>query len=280
MNSIYDRIFGSIDESESTIDENVKFDASLDDLFCFANEDYSEFNKKYMNSILTEAPEDVAGGGDQTPPDNDQNPGADQGEDGGNDNFDIDTDLDNGDDDNAETGNDNIGDDSSGDSMEDGLDDGGGDTEGDSGNNDGDSADENNDEDTVQDNEDIFYSLSAEEQQIKIMELKKQYSELYNSCDDILDKINDLGLSEIDIHTISKVSNTLYNLKAYISDYLYNLFPNKSYFENDVAYNTFLNAFNSVQSVLAKLADQLEKQYKDEEKKKKSNEDDIDEYLM
>lgn len=279
MNSIYDRIFGSIDESESAIEENTKFNASLDDLFCFANEDYSEFNKKYMNSILTEAPNDVMGGGEQTPPDNNQDPGANQGDEG-NDNFDIDTDLDNGDDGNPEDGTDNTGDDSLGGPMEDGLDDGGGDTEGETGENDGDSADENNDEEAVQDNEDIFFSLTAEEQQIKIMELKKQYSELYNSCDDILDKINDLGLSEIDIHTISKVSNTLYNLKAYISDYLYNLFPNKSYFENDVAYNTFLNAFNSVQSVLSKLADQIERQMKEEEKKRKTNDDDIDGYLM
>jgi hypothetical protein len=266
MNSIFKRIYSCLDEDndDTTITtESSNEDLSLDN---FLFEDNDSNIVSYKNILISEAPGDDAANlaaGGETPADDAG--GEDAATD---DDFSIDTNLD---DNNDEGNNDDVEDgfstddaDMSDSSSEGELNDDSGEEV--TGDNDGESADENNDEDAVQDNEDIFFSLSAEEQQIKIMELKKQYSDLYNGCDDILDKVNNMDISECDIEVISKISNTLYTLKGYISDYLYNVFPDKSYLENDVAYNTFLSTFNSVSTILSKLADSIEKERKENNK--------------
>lgn len=102
----------------------------------------------------------------------------------------------------------------------------------------------------IEANTDIFSSLSAEEQMIKITELKKQYADLYTSCDDMLDKISDIETTEVTVVAVSRMIAILTNLKNYIMDYLYKQFASKSYYENDVTFNRFLAIFKSVSNVL------------------------------
>lgn len=101
-------------------------------------------------------------------------------------------------------------------------------------------------------NTDIFSSLSQEEQIVKIKELKNMYKDLYCSCDDILDRLNDINIDNIE--QISKISTVLRTLKQYILDYLTNSFPNKSYIENDIFFNRFLAILNTVSSALEDLS--------------------------
>ena len=159
--------------------------------------------------------------------------GDDAGDDnGGDDNFDIDANLDNPDD---EGGDDN------GDEPADGGDDlGGGDDMGGGGN------EEATDEEPVESNTDIFASLTAEEQKIKIIELKNQFGNLYSACDDILDKINSLDVDEDSIEFTSRITNSIFNLKKYISDYLTYTFAQKSFIENDIMFNRFLSIIKSI----------------------------------
>ena len=111
----------------------------------------------------------------------------------------------------------------------------------------------------IEANTDIFASLTAEEQQIKIKELKNLYSNLYSSCDDILERINKLDINEDNLETISRISTALYDVKIYISDYLTMVFPTKSYVENDVTFVRFLTIIKSITEILDDVAKKFEK---------------------
>lgn len=116
-------------------------------------------------------------------------------------------------------------------------------------------------EEPVEANTDIFDSLSADEQKIKIMELQRLYGEMYNSCDDISKRLNDLNTDESNIDIISRVSDSMNILKKYIQDYLIGSFAKKSYVENDIMYNRFLSIISSLTAVLDQLSNREKKQY-------------------
>lgn len=118
-----------------------------------------------------------------------------------------------------------------------------------------DSSSTDSDEEPVEANTDIFNSLTAEEQKIKIKELKNMFGELYLSCNDLLEKINLIDADDDMLDTITRLSMTLYSLKQYIGDYIKNTFAMKSYIENDVAFNRFLAILNSVSNITNEIAD-------------------------
>lgn len=108
---------------------------------------------------------------------------------------------------------------------------------------------EENTEEPVKANTDIFNSLSEDEQKIKIKELKNLYNNLYTSCCDLLEKINNLDPDE-NLGFIERVSGIIYSLKKYIAEYIVSVFPNKSYIENDIAFNRFLTILKSTTSII------------------------------
>ena len=136
---------------------------------------------------------------------------------GGDDNFDIDADLDEPD------NPDDNGGDEGGDDFADTGDSGGGTSDGESM--------EAEEDEPNDDNTDIFASLSAEEQQMKIMELKNQYNELYSSCEDLIEKICNLDVEEDSVDFISRINTCLFNLKHYIADYLVYTFCSHDYMQ-------------------------------------------------
>ena len=115
-------------------------------------------------------------------------------------------------------------------------------------------------EEPVEANTDIFDSLSADEQKIKIMELQRLYGEMYNSCDDISKRLNDLDTDEYNIDIISRVSDSMNILKKYIQDYLIGSFAKKSYVEYDIMFNRFLSIISSIAAVLDQLSNREKKQ--------------------
>ena len=157
-------------------------------------------------------------------------------------------------DNNNQQGNDPAGNDDNFDmdmSLEDdGTGDEGGDDTGDTDNLDTGDTTGGGEEEPVEANTDMFTSLSAEEQIMKISELKNQYSQLYNACDDLIEKISNIENNENTLAPLSKLINTLTDLKTYIIDYIYNQFDSKSFYENDVKLNFFLSIFYSISEVL------------------------------
>ena len=206
-----------------------------------SKEAFSIFDILREQGLLKEAEgdENTSDGASTT----DNNNEADNGEDnetgeediaGGDDDFDIDASLDDGDD-----GGENP------DSSPSDSDDGGSGSDSAGGDN-------NSDEEVNDDNTDIFSSLSAEEQQIKIKELKGLYQQMYTSCDELLDRINNLEFTEDSLPVMTRITYALYDLKKYISEYITSVFPRKSYIENDITFNRFLMILNSVKDILSR----------------------------
>lgn len=191
----------------------------------------------------SETAQNDTGGGDEAPSSEESDASADDdyGEDG---DFDINTDL------NDEDSGD--GDDSGSDGGDD-MDMGGDDSSSDSGDSSS-TATDTSEEEPVEANTDIFSSLSAEEQQIKIKELKKQFSDLYTSTDDLLAKINETETDEDNLLYMNRINMTIYYLKQYISDYMTYSFAFKSYIENDITFNRFLTILNSISAIINDIA--------------------------
>ena len=207
-----------------------------------SKEAFSIFDILREQGVLKEAEGDENSSDGASTTDN--NSEADNGEDnetgeediaGGDDDFDIDASLDDGDD----------GGENSESSPSDSDDDGSGSDSAGSDNSD-------SDEEVNDDNTDIFSSLSAEEQQIKIKELKGLYQQMYTSCDELLDRINNLEFTEDSLPIMTRITYALYDLKKYISEYIISIFPRKSYIENDIAFNRFLMILNSVKDILSR----------------------------
>ena len=206
-----------------------------------SKEAFSIFDILREQGLLKEAEgdENTSDGASTTGGNNEANNGEGNeasGEDmaGGNDDFDIDASLDDGDD-----GGENS------DSSPSNSDDGGSGSDSAGGDN-------NSDEEVNDDNTDIFSSLSAEEQQIKIKELKGLYQQMYTSCDELLDRINNLEFTEDSLPVMNRITYALYDLKKYISEYIISVYPRKSYIENDIAFNRFLMILNSVKDILSR----------------------------
>ena len=179
------------------------------------------------------------------------------------DDFSIDTNLDDIDDSDDNSGNsDNTAND---DTADDTLDLGTSSDDSSSDNSSVDSKEDDTSDEAMEANTDIFDSLTAEEQKIKIVELKKLFNELYVSLDDIADRVNNIRVEEYNKHDLVKLQYILYDFKKFLSDYILTNFSQKSYFENDVAYNRFLDIINSILEILEKLASDKEK-YMEQEK--------------
>lgn len=193
--------------------------------------------------LLNEADDDQNAGDTSAAEETPEAPAPEEsGEDaGGDDDFDIDTSL---------TDDDNAGGDDSGNS-DDGGDDLGSD---DTGSSDDSSSSEEGEDKEIPANTDIFASLSPEEQQVKIMELKRLFNELYTSINDILERINQTNTDENNIEAITNISSSLFYLRKYLSDYITKIFPNKSYIENDIAFNRYLSIVNGITSIIEEIS--------------------------
>lgn len=201
--------------------------------------DESSEEEQFNSNVLLEDEFDIDTSLDDVP-----KPGEDQGGDAG-DNSQQPSDDDQQQDDGSGYEGQEGGDDGSGEAPQD--DQGGGE-------------DSEDGEEPVEANTDIFDSLSADEQKIKIMELQRLYGEMYNSCDDISKRLNDLNTDESNIDIISRVSDSMNILKKYIQDYLIGSFSKKSYVENDIMYNRFLSIISSLAAVLDQLSHREKKQ--------------------
>lgn len=214
----------------------------------FLESEKEEEKDDYLKSLL-EADDDENGGTEEAPADD--NAGAedaDTGEDADaqDEDFDIDTSVDN------EGGDEGGGEETASDNP---LGDNGG-----GGGEDGSSNSMSDGEQGANPiNTKIFDTLSAEEQQIKIKELKRLYKELYTSVNDIMMKMQNMKLTEDNMEVMSRINADLYSYKADLMEYFTNTFDNKSYVENDIMFNQFLYYFMSIRNVIEEIVSTNEK---------------------
>lgn len=212
-------------------------------------------------SILKEEDgEGNAGGGDA----GNANAGNDAPADaGGDEDFNIDTDLKQEDQTGEDAGNGGDDMDMSGDDF------GGEDDMGDGGEEDtssssmSSSSSDNEDEEPNQANTDIFSSLSAQEQQIKIQELKNLYSQMYASSDDVMNRLGDIDNDIVKLDVLSRLSASMYRFRIELQDYITKVFPNKSYIENQISYLKFISILRTLTQVVDELYKQRQKDLKE-----------------
>ena len=96
----------------------------------------------------------------------------------------------------------------------------------------------------------IFDSLDPAEQEIKLRELKQQFIDLYQTCDDIIERINSVTSYDEYIETLKRITYTLFCTKRMISDHILHIFDSKSYHENDIRYTEFLSIINTVKNII------------------------------
>ena len=176
---------------------------------------------------------------DEAPSSEESNQDAQDDEYGNEDDFNVDTNLDDegGEDSGEEDGDDLGGDNTSSDDS----------SSMDSGSS---SLDSGGEEEPIKANTDIFNSLTAEEQQMKIRELKSLFLNLFTSTDDLLARLNETESDEDNIEVLTRISMVLYSLKQYMADYMSYTFAFKSYIENDIAFNRFLAILKSVTTII------------------------------
>lgn len=192
-------------------------------------------------SLLNEAEDD-----ENTTPTN--TPADDNGEE---DTFDIDTDL--GDEDDSSS-------DDTGAESEESMDDEGESNEDTS--SDDSSMSDNGEEDAVPEDEEIMPELTAEEQAIKIRELKRLYNDLYISIIEISNRLNDILNDENNSEVLSRIGGVLYDLKVYMAEYITKQFATKSYYENDTMFVRFLSATDTVKRIVENLAKSVDERNK------------------
>jgi len=187
----------------------------------------------------SDADSDTSSGGDDASAgtdnnDNNSEENTDDSSGGGDDDFNIDTSLD---DDSGEGGDDSdSGDDNSSSDL------------------DSSTTDDASSSEAIPANKDIFTTLTAEEQAIKIKEQKKQYNDMYIYIDDLIDKINDIDFDESNAIIIERISRNLFRLRDYLAEYIETTFNMKDYYTNDVFFRRFLYVLYSIDSTMQDLA--------------------------
>ena len=109
---------------------------------------------------------------------------------------------------------------------------------------------DNTDSDIKAKERELYDSLSPEEQKMRVTALKKQFVEMYNNCNNIIDKLNTISGNIDTINPqIKRTMSVLFELKEMIDDYFNNLFDSKTYIENDIMFNRYLSILNSIKNI-------------------------------
>ena len=95
----------------------------------------------------------------------------------------------------------------------------------------------------------IFDSLSPEQQQAKIKELKVLYNDVHIKSQSVIDMITNTTKDPIHAKVYDYVMNSLLDLQRYIKDYLMNIFDSKTYIENLTELEKYLAILNTVSNV-------------------------------
>lgn len=101
--------------------------------------------------------------------------------------------------------------------------------------------------------DDIFKDVPPEQMNIKIMELKKQYLEVYATITDVLTRCNKIPKTTQNMKVVEFIINKLVEFKELVNFYLSNTFDTKTYVENMVNYQQYLATLNTINKLLKEI---------------------------
>lgn len=106
---------------------------------------------------------------------------------------------------------------------------------------------------------DIFSSLSDAQMAIKDKELRNRFFNMYDSIDNIIDRINDIPKKSDNIAPIEFVSKKLQEMSDILSDYVGSTYDTLSYIENEINYNKFFAILAGIGQTINNIAAQYNK---------------------
>lgn len=105
--------------------------------------------------------------------------------------------------------------------------------------------------------QELFKDLTPDQIDLKHQELKSNFTQLYDSTNSIIERINDIPSNEDYLATISFVSEKLSELRTMVADYMNNVYSTKSYMENAINYNRFLAVLKGINDILDEISREL-----------------------
>lgn len=101
---------------------------------------------------------------------------------------------------------------------------------------------------------DLFKDLTPEQLNIKIMELKDRYLDLYNSIDLIEERTNKIPKTSDNTKLLEFIIDKLTELKKAIYFYTTNTFDTKSYIENSINYQEYLATIDTINKLFTEIS--------------------------
>ena len=99
----------------------------------------------------------------------------------------------------------------------------------------------------------IYDSLTDEQKRIRILQLKIDFKDLYETINNTMEGINGIPKNNENLETIKRLITFLTKAKTILIDYVDNCFDNNSYLENYTIYIKYLAIFRTT----AKVVDEL-----------------------
>ena len=96
-------------------------------------------------------------------------------------------------------------------------------------------------------------TLTPEQEKLQNNNLKKQYLELYNNCQDLVTRLNDIAKNSDNEEEITCAINSIQDLKKLIFDYLVNVYDTKTFTQNSIIYTEYLVTLSSVNKLIKEL---------------------------
>lgn len=104
-------------------------------------------------------------------------------------------------------------------------------------------------DDIKQQEEELYGDLTIEQLNARHRELKSRFLDLYDVTKSILNRIDNINISEENIAPVKYISKTLNDLNDILIEYVNNAYSTKSYTENAVNFNRFLAILKGVEKV-------------------------------
>lgn len=106
--------------------------------------------------------------------------------------------------------------------------------------------------------EDSLFNISDTGLNIRERDLKDNYIKIYNSINNILDKMNSIPKTSINISIIEFSKKKLYELKLICYDYLLYTYSDKTYIENQKNYIIYVGIIANINSLLLQIQPKME----------------------
>ena len=108
----------------------------------------------------------------------------------------------------------------------------------------------NTDEQMKKIEDEINKNLNDKQIDIRVKELKNKYIEVYNICNNINNRVQDINKTDENGSTIDFIISKINETKIIIYDYLSKTFNSKTYIENLTNYNQYLVVLSGIKKLL------------------------------